>query len=114
MTNEETALLRRKWEYQNKWRTFGNVMGKMEGFGTMDLSREGTVVLYEGKVEYKCALVDRTLEVTFPTTPDRILRLRISELTADKLVVIVSLKTGDKEDKSSQDLVELYYAPTDK
>lgn len=109
MTDEETALLRRKWKYQNKWRTFGNVLGKMEGFETMDFSKEGLIILYNGKHEFSYTISDKTIEISFPAAPDTTLRLRISELTSDKLVVAVSGKGKDKD--LSRELVELYYAP---
>jgi hypothetical protein len=111
MTNEERILLRKKWKYQNKWKTFGNVMEKMEGFETMDLSREGLIALYDGKHEFSCTIVDRTLEISFPATTNKTLRLRISELTTDRLAVVVSAKIGDREDKLTKELVELYYVP---
>jgi hypothetical protein len=112
MTDEETTLLKRRWKYQNKWRTFGNVMGKMEGFETMDLSREGLIVLYNGEHEFGCTIADRTLEISLRAAPGKTLRLRISELTTDKLALVVCAPTGDtEEDKMTVDLVELYFAP---
>jgi len=41
----EKQLLRRKWKYTNEFKTFGNVMGKMEGFGELDLRTDGVLIL---------------------------------------------------------------------
>lgn len=86
-------------------------MGKMEGFGTMDLSKDGVIGLYEGKTEYKCELVDRTLEIFIPSPSKNDLRLRITELTLDTLTVIVSMKPRDNHEKLEKDIVELEYSP---
>ena len=112
MTDEEKSLLRRKWEYTNEFKTFGNVMGKMEGFGLLDLTTDGVLVLRDNKAELKYALVDRCMEISFPANPKNVLRLRIAELTTDKLIITVSGRKGDEvDDKFSKEIIELTYRP---
>ena len=112
MTDEEKLLLRRKWKYQNKWRTFGNVIGKIEGFGILDFRKDGVLILTDGITEFNYTLVDRTLDIFLTATPKNILRIRIGELTSDKMIIAVSGKRGDEQDdRFSKEIVELYYAP---
>lgn len=84
-------------------------MGKMEGFGILDLTNESTLMLSDQKTEFEYSIDDRTLEIHFPFDKEKILRLRICELATDKLIVAVSAKTAD--DKLNKELVELEYAP---
>lgn len=66
MTTEGTLLLRRKWEYHNKFRTLGNVMGKMEGMGILDFRKEGVLMLSEGNTEFAYTLKDKSIEISLP------------------------------------------------
>ena len=114
MTDEEKLLLRRKWECTNEFKTIGNVMGKMEGFGILDLRTEGVLILRDNIAEVEYSLVDRSLEIPSPANPRNVLRLRIGELTTDKLTIVISGKRGDEVDeKFSKEIVELTYRPAD-
>jgi hypothetical protein len=112
MTDAEKQLLRRKWKYINEFKTFGNVMGKMEGFGELDLRTDGVLILRDNFGQFKYSLVDRGMEISLPVNPKNVLRLRIGELTTDKLVLTISGKRGDEvDDKFSKEFVELTYRP---
>jgi hypothetical protein len=114
MTEDEKSLLRRKWEYKNEFRTFGNVIGKMEGFGIIDLRTEGVLILRDNLGELTYSLVDRNLDIASPPNSKNIVRLRIGDLTADKLTLIVSAKKEEENDGNfSKEIVELTYRPVD-
>jgi len=60
--------------------------------------------------KFKYSLVDRGIEISLPINPKNVLRLRIRELTTDKLVLTISGKKGDEvDDKFNQEIVELTY-----
>ena len=87
------------------------------GLKVLDLRKidDGVIIVEDEKgeiAEFNYILVDRTLDLSFRVNPNNILRLRISELTADRLIVALSGRRGDeKDDKFSEELMELHYAP---
>jgi hypothetical protein len=112
MTDEEKKLLRRKWLYTNEYRTFGNVMGKMNGFGELDFRTDGLLILRDNVGQVSYSLTDRNIDISLPDNPKNVLRMRISELTSDRLVIFISGKRGDEvDDKFSKEIVELTYRP---
>jgi hypothetical protein len=114
MTDGEKLLLRRKWKYADEFKTFGNVMGKMEGFGELDLRTDGLLILRDNLGQFEYSLVDRSLEISSSANSKNVLRLRIGELTTDKLIMTISGKRGDEvDDKFNKEIVELTYRPID-
>src|SRR5687768_2487052 len=115
MTSDEEYFLKQKWVFQNIGRIFGNVMGNV-GMKVLDFRKEGVLTIEdwkEQKRDFNYMLVDRTIDISFSANPKNVLRLRISELTSDKLIVTISGRKGDeKDDKFSEELVEFRYAPT--
>ena len=80
----------------------------------MDFRTDGLLILRDNMGRYRYSLVDRNVDISFPERPKNVLRLRIGELTADKLTIAISGKRGDElDDKFSKELVELTYRPID-
>jgi hypothetical protein len=76
MTDQEKMLLKRKWEYTHEFRTFGNVIGKLEGFGVLDFTKEGVVILRDDIAEFNYTIEERNLEILSPISSKNVLRLR--------------------------------------
>lgn len=115
MTRDQELFLKQKWVFQNIGKIFGNVMGNV-GMKVLDFRRDGVLTLedwHDKKGEFNYILVDGNIDISFPAISKNVLRLRISELTSEKLTIVISGKSGDgKDDKFSQELVELCYVPT--
>src|SRR5262245_55246945 len=115
MTQDEELFLKQKWVFQNIGRIFGNVMGNV-GMKMLDFRRNGILTIEDWKgtkADFNYILVDRTIDLSLKTNPKNILRIRIAELTSDKLVIALSGRRGDeKDDKFRPELVEFQYVPS--
>ena len=109
MTNEDKSLLRKKWEYTNELKKFRNVMGKMEGFGWLDLRTDGVIVLRDNLGELKYSLVGRIMEIAWPAKSNNTLGLEIDDVTAEQLTLIVRVGRHEDPDKFGEEVVKLTY-----
>ena len=115
MTDEEKLLLRRRWQFTNEFKMFGKGgIFKLQGFDVLDLRKDGVLILKDNPAELQYLVNDRFLEISAPLNPKNVLRLRIGDLTSDKLTVGISGKKGDEADgKFRSEFVELIYRPID-
>lgn len=115
MTADEIVFLKQKWKFKDIGRIFGNVMGNV-GMKVLDFRKDGVLIIEDWKdmrAEFNYEIIQRTIDLFFPTNPKNVLRLRICELTSDKLIVAISGRNGHESgDKFSLELVEFQYGPT--
>jgi hypothetical protein len=115
MKQEEKHFLKQKWVFQ-KFQTYGNGGLMKIGLEVLDFRKDDVITVEDGKggkAEFNYTLGDKTLDLYFPVHPKNILRLRIIEVTSDKLKIALSGRRGDeKDDKFGQEFIELHYSPT--
>ena len=89
-------------------------MFKYKGFGVLDFRTDGVLILEDNITEVHYSLTDKILEIASAVNSKNVLRLRIGELSSDKLTIGISGKRGNETDgKFHSELVELTYRPID-